>query len=74
MTLQELNDKTCRDRARYARGARRSLQRKFGMIFTLVRMNSLGCRPQVGHSLETVDAYALELMRMEHPGFTPELA
>ncbi len=73
MTLQELNDKTCRDRARYARGARRSLQRKFGMIYAGAD-NSLGCRPQVGHSLETVDAYALELMRMEHPGFTPELA
>jgi hypothetical protein len=74
MTLRQMLDQTLLDLARYAKGMRGSLQRKFRMIFFLVRMNSLGRRPQVGRSIEDVEAMALELMRGDDPGFTPELA
>jgi hypothetical protein len=37
-------------------------------------MNSLGRRPQVGRPLAEVDAFVLDLMRKDYPGFTPEVA
>ncbi len=46
----------------------------FRAYFWLVRMNSLGSRPQVGRSLAEVDAFVLDQMRQRYPGFTLELA
>ena len=74
MTFREILDQALRDLARYAKGVKGSLQRRYRMIFFLSRMNSLGRRPQVGRSAEDVEAFALALMRQEHPEFVPELA
>jgi hypothetical protein len=74
MKGNEMLGQAKRELARYVRGPRRSLQRRFRSIWWMVRLNSLGRRPQVGRSLAEVDAYALAAMRSEYPGFTPELA
>ena len=74
MTFREILDQALRDLARYAKGVKGSLQRRYRMIFFLSRMNSLGGRPQVGRSVEEVEMFALSLMRQEHPEFKPEVA
>jgi hypothetical protein len=74
MNLDDMIRRAKSDLARYARGVRGSRQRVFRMYFWIVRMNSLGSRPQVGRSLAEVDAFVLELMRRDNPGFTPDLA
>jgi hypothetical protein len=74
MRCREILDQALTDLARYAKGARRSLQRKYRMIFFLARENSLGRRAEIGQTFEEVEAWALALMRQEHPGFSPEMA
>jgi hypothetical protein len=74
MNLNDMNRRAEADLARFCRGFRGSNQRIFRMYFWIVRMNSLGRRPQVGRSLAEVDVFVLNLMRHDYPGFTPELA
>jgi hypothetical protein len=74
MNLNDMNRRAEADLARFRPGARGSNQRIFRMYFWLVRMNSLGHRPQVGRSLAEVDVFVLDLVRHDYPGFTPELA
>jgi hypothetical protein len=72
--LNDMIAQALRDLARFRRGVRGSQQRMFRAYFWLVRMNSLGSRPQVGPSLAEVDAFVLDQIRQRYPGFTPELA
>jgi hypothetical protein len=73
MNLSDMIAQAVRDLARFARGVRGSQQRMFRMYFWVVRMNSLGSRPEVGRSLAEVDAFVLDQMRQRYPGFTAEL-
>ena len=60
--------------AAYRKGVHGSLQRRFRMIFQIVRMNSLGRRPQMGGSLAEVEALVLDTMRRDSPDFSPDIA
>jgi hypothetical protein len=74
MKVSDMNERAKADLARYARGMRGSRQQVFRMYFWIVRMNSLGRRPQVGRTLAEVEAFVLDLMRRDNPGFTPDMA
>jgi hypothetical protein len=68
-----MNAQAKRDLSRFARRVRASLRQRFRMVFGLVRMSSLGRRPEVGRPLAEADTFALEIMRTDYPGFTPDL-
>lgn len=56
----------------YPRGVRGSAENTFRMIYTSMRLNSLGKRPNYPNSPEKVKKVAIALVQWSFPGFTIE--